>query len=301
MGSEVVSIFVGRKRKEFNVHKKLICDASKFFRDAFTGAFKEGQEGTMYMPEDDPDVFACFVDWLYRNPLPVVEDTVDSPKKAVELMKASEYKEYGPLTKEEHVQEVARAKKEGEDKKKERDARLSDQFGRLLKLYFFAEKIFLDELMNRAMDRLRRGLAKYDRSLGHREVKIIYMNTIEGSKLRSFCTELLVYNLGTTPDKKLTHLVTLMQELPEMTKDFLIQCKSLSEFKNEFSCEWSDPGSNPDPRLRGEDDEGDGCCFHKHEGSDKEHCYASESDGFTRYCPACGYGPHGYDCGCDWL
>lgn len=307
MGSEVVSIFLGKKRKEFNVHKKLICDASKFFSDAFTGPFKEGQEGTMYMPEDDPDVFACFVDWLYRNPLPFVEDTIESPKKTLEvmkpelqtgLMKASEYKEFGPITKDEHLQEVARLKKEAEDKKKERDARLGDQFSRLLKVYFFAEKIFLNELMNRVMDRVRHGLAKYDRHLGHREVKMIYMNTSQGSLLRSFCAELLVYNLGNAPDRKITQLVTLMQELPELTKDFLVQCQSLSTFKTEITCEWSDCGANADPRFRCDQDDDDVCFFHKHDKSNPKPCYVSDSETASRSCPRCGYGPHGPGCYC---
>lgn len=298
MGCEVVSVFVGKKRKEFNVHKKLICEASKFFSDAFNGPFKEGQEGSMYMPEDDPDVFSCFVDWLYRNPLPVVEDTFEPPKKVLEPVGANQDKVFGPITNEAHLQEITRIKKEADEKKKAQDARLGDQFTRLLKLYFFAEKIFINELMNRSMDRIRHGLAKYDRYLGHREVKMVYVNTSQGSMLRSFCAELLVYNLGNAPDKKLNQLVTLMQELPELAKDILIECKSLAAFKNDMCCDWSDPGANPDPRMRGEDGDGDCCCFHKHDKSNKELCYASETEGFTGPCPACGYGLHGFGCYC---
>ena len=74
-----------------------------------------------------------------------VQDSFEPPKKAVQLMKASEYKEFGPVTKEEHIQEVARAKKEADDKKKRPDARLGDQLAAFRRLYFFAEKIFLDD------------------------------------------------------------------------------------------------------------------------------------------------------------
>jgi hypothetical protein len=279
MGSEIVSVLVGKKRKEFNVHKKLICQASKFFNDAFTGPFKEGQENKMYMPEDDPEVFSCFIDWLYRNPLPVIEDDFVAEKKDVEITKASEYKAFGPATREEHLQEVERVNKEAEERKKARDIHLGDQFSRLLKLYFFAEKIFLHELMNRTMDRIRLGLMTYDRYLGNREIRLVYLNTSQGSILRSFCAELLVYQLGRTPDKKLNQFVALMQELPELAKDILVECKSLSAFKSDMCCDWEEPGCDPDPRSRGDDVDDDMCCFHKHDSSmTVTSCYAMDLD-----------------------
>jgi len=292
MGSEVVSVLVGKERKEFIVHKKLICQASKFFNDAFTGPFKEGQENKMDMPEDDPEVFSCFIDWLYRNPLPVVEDTYVAEKKEVEITKVSECKSFGPLTKEEHSQEVERVNKEAKEKKKARDIRLGDQFSRLLRLYFFAEKIFLHELMNRTMDRIRQGLTTYDRYLRNREVKLVYLNTSQGSMLRSFCAELLVYQLGSARDEKLNQFVTLMQELPELAKDILVECKSLSAFKSDMCCDWDDPSSDPDPRSRGDDVDIDMCCFHKHDSSASEtDCYATDLDEIRRSCLSCGYGP----------
>jgi hypothetical protein len=299
MGSEVVSILVGKKRKEFNVHKKLICQASKFFNDAFTGPFKEGQENKMYMPEDDPEVFSCFVDWLYRNPLPVIEDTFVAEKKEVEITKASECKAFGPVTEEEHLQEVERVNKEAKEKKKARDIRLGDQFSRLLKLYFFAEKIFLHELMNRTMDRIRLGLTAYNRYLGNQEVKLVYLNTSQGSMLRSFCAELLVYQLGSASDEKLNQFVTLMQELPELAKDILVECKSLSEFKSDICCDWEESGGDPDPRSRGDDVDGDMCYFHKHDSSTSDTpCYNMDSDEIRRLRLSCGYGPHGIGCHC---
>jgi hypothetical protein len=299
MGSEIVSVFVGKKRKEFNVHKKLICKASKFFNDAFTGTFKEGQDNKMYMPEDDPDVFACFVDWLYRNPLPAVEDNFEDPKRDVEIIKADAYKEFGPVTQEEHLQEVKRRKKEVEERKKAQDVRLGDQFGRLLKLYFFGEKIFIDELMNRTMDRIRQDLLQYDKFLTNREIKLVYENTSKGSMLRTFCAELLVYNLGSATDQKLDRLVTLMHDIPELAKDILVECKSLASFKTDMCEDWSDPGADPDPRSRGGDDFlGTTCCFHKHDSqhSSEEHCYDMD-EVFRGPCPRCGYASHRCDCG----
>ncbi|KAH6671058.1 hypothetical protein B0J14DRAFT_484955, partial [Halenospora varia] len=70
LGTELVTVHVGAKRKTFAVHKNLLCDTSTFFRNAFDGPFKEGADGVMYMPEDDPTIFELFVNWLYRDTLP---------------------------------------------------------------------------------------------------------------------------------------------------------------------------------------------------------------------------------------
>ena len=148
------------------------------------------------------------------------------------------------------------------------------------------------------MDRIRSGLARYDRYFGNREAKQIYLNTCPGSMLRTFCAELTVYNLGEATDKKLDHLVLLLGEIPELLKDILIECKSLAAFKSEMCCDWSDGGAHSDPRFRGEDE--DPCDFHKHDSTASVvECYRSESQGFHGLCPACGYGRHKWDCCCN--
>lgn len=60
-----VTIIVGENKRSFHIHVDLLCDASSFFKAAFTGAFKESSEKTMYLPEDDEGTFELFVDWLY--------------------------------------------------------------------------------------------------------------------------------------------------------------------------------------------------------------------------------------------
>lgn len=67
----MVTIYVGPKRKKFTLHKDLICRSIDFFSKAFTGFFKEAQEGIMYMPEDTPGSFSLLVDYLYRGTVPL--------------------------------------------------------------------------------------------------------------------------------------------------------------------------------------------------------------------------------------
>ena len=62
-------IYVGKKRKQFTVPKKLICNRINYIDKAFNGAFREGSNGAIYLPKDDPTIFDSFIAWLYRNTL----------------------------------------------------------------------------------------------------------------------------------------------------------------------------------------------------------------------------------------
>jgi hypothetical protein len=50
LGEETVIITVGsHERKNFVVHKQLLCDTSEFFAKAFKGGFKEAEQGFIEM------------------------------------------------------------------------------------------------------------------------------------------------------------------------------------------------------------------------------------------------------------
>jgi len=71
LGHQLVSIYVGPKRKQFSVHKKLIRSSAPFFDKAFQeNAFKEGAGGVLKLPEDHPVGFALYVQWIYRAAIP---------------------------------------------------------------------------------------------------------------------------------------------------------------------------------------------------------------------------------------
>jgi hypothetical protein len=86
LGTEIVQVFVGSKRELFQVHKKLICSVSEFFDKAFKGGFAEASENQMELPEDNPDIFAMFVAWLYKGELYFEWDQVDGSKALAELI-----------------------------------------------------------------------------------------------------------------------------------------------------------------------------------------------------------------------
>jgi len=85
MGHEVVKLYIGRKRKEFTIHKKLLCDQIDFFSKKFNGRTQEAKTGVMYLPEDHPDEFASLIDFLYRGAAPDWEAARDPTFSGVGL------------------------------------------------------------------------------------------------------------------------------------------------------------------------------------------------------------------------
>ena len=58
-------IKVGSPAETFYVHKNVLCDESPFFRAALGGQFKESADGVVYLPEEKPETFERFINWLY--------------------------------------------------------------------------------------------------------------------------------------------------------------------------------------------------------------------------------------------
>ncbi|KIX07641.1 uncharacterized protein Z518_02294 [Rhinocladiella mackenziei CBS 650.93] len=69
--SEIVTVYVGVKRKRFFLHRELVCQRSPFMEKCLKkGHFDEGYKNELYLPEDDPKAFSIVVDWIYRSRLP---------------------------------------------------------------------------------------------------------------------------------------------------------------------------------------------------------------------------------------
>jgi hypothetical protein len=69
LGTEIVDIFVGPDLKHFKVHQKVLCETVPYFDKMLQGPFKEAVEHTVRLPEDDPDAFGLFLEWVYGGGL----------------------------------------------------------------------------------------------------------------------------------------------------------------------------------------------------------------------------------------
>ncbi|KAE8449973.1 hypothetical protein EG329_007112 [Mollisiaceae sp. DMI_Dod_QoI] len=79
LGDEVIDVYVGPSSKRFVIHKKVLCAKGQpTFDKMFQGEFKEAAEHELQLPEDDPDAFLLFAQWLYSDALPPIDHSLDA-------------------------------------------------------------------------------------------------------------------------------------------------------------------------------------------------------------------------------
>ncbi len=69
----MVEVKVGSEadQESFFIHEIHLQRESGFFRAAMSHAWKEAKTGVITLPEEDPDIFAIFLGWLYTGKLSV--------------------------------------------------------------------------------------------------------------------------------------------------------------------------------------------------------------------------------------
>ncbi|KAJ5921156.1 hypothetical protein N7466_009482 [Penicillium verhagenii] len=64
----VIQIDVGESKTPFDVHLELLCTCSPYFESQFQKRFEEAiPESFIHFPDDDPQVFAQVIMWMYRG------------------------------------------------------------------------------------------------------------------------------------------------------------------------------------------------------------------------------------------
>lgn len=68
----MVDIYVGTgaQKKQFHIHKALLCAKIPYFDKMFNSGFKEGMENSAQLPEDTPESFDVLQEWVYTGTLP---------------------------------------------------------------------------------------------------------------------------------------------------------------------------------------------------------------------------------------
>lgn len=64
--SPIVTLVVGEEGVEFHACENILCSLA-FFRAAFQGGFREAEEKKITMPEDEPEIVAALIEFLYNG------------------------------------------------------------------------------------------------------------------------------------------------------------------------------------------------------------------------------------------
>jgi len=77
LGLDTVTITVGAgdNERSFSIHKKLLAEKSTVFHKLLNGDRKGDEVRSVteaHLPEDDPDVFSLFIEWLYCSTLKTI-------------------------------------------------------------------------------------------------------------------------------------------------------------------------------------------------------------------------------------
>ncbi|MCJ1244936.1 hypothetical protein MMC30_002137 [Trapelia coarctata] len=155
--SPIVSINVGNGVLFF-LHKNLLTTISPvFFDGALNSHFWEAQNLSIELPEEDPEGFSLFFDWLYRGCIPPIK-----------ISKASEQSD---------------------------NPESADSTTAYHRLYYMAEKWCLDALCDQAMDCIRAYHKASDKTVTTKLLVAGYKNTHEKSPLREYLCRNTAYGI----------------------------------------------------------------------------------------------------------
>lgn len=67
MSFDIVTVNVGNPEKAIHVHKEVLCRSSPYFRNAFSGQFKEANAATFSLFDVSEQTFRVYVQWAYSQ------------------------------------------------------------------------------------------------------------------------------------------------------------------------------------------------------------------------------------------
>jgi len=189
----------------------------------------------MYLPEDDANAFDSMIVYIYRDQLPVFPNTSYSQGCS-------------------GAQQFA--------------------FDILYRLFTFAEKICMNDLANRVMDKIQDLGMEYWSAPTLPHVRSLYSLTGPGSKLRIYCTLMRLYRVNacdyddhwtTTADaiENEEQLEDFIKEHPDFAVDYM---RFHWRFSNKFLTE-----DTPDAQIRSDKDGFGRCFFHTHAKGEESH------------------------------
>lgn len=203
MEGAAVKIYVGADEKLYTVPRALLCHHSDYFQTSLNGKFRESTNGTVHLPEDDPESFVLVLEWMYKEYLHILED---------------------------HDWET-----------RPRQAELKRTCRILCKLCCTADKLQMRGIEGYIISQLDHALkcAGDKFPMDSATVRDFYTNTPDSSAPQRFVLEKLALNLTSDTGHPITEFRDCIEgadEIPDFAVKLFTKMRSIKT--NEFSCEW---------------------------------------------------------------
>lgn len=189
-GSEMITLIVGEEKKQFSIHKNLLCTKAPVFKAMFDGGFKEASKGLAHLPEDSPVAVGLFQEWLYRGFLSQLD--------------------------------IKRPLKRRRDEATHTLYNLCmDRESGWIQVYGFAEKYCIDALMDESLTSIRKYGTKNFTILSWKAMLDGYKVTREGSRLRLYIIRNVSYLLLEQERTSTPAFQKALKDCPDLLDDLI--------------------------------------------------------------------------------
>lgn len=203
--STVSEIIVGEEgeragtRSKYLVHKELLTAASPFFAAALNSTFAEGTNQAVTLPEEKPEIFEWFLQWLYTGSLTIPHANGYGPEYPVSVgtarhhglieTTAAHYHGGGYwITQSAHSVELM-ARSDGDL----RNHQGSPKYFLLIDLYALSDRLLTTPLSNQILTTIARLSEATNSVPTPSDTWILYDNIRENSPLRTLILDLFAY------------------------------------------------------------------------------------------------------------
>lgn len=184
--SGVATVVVGdekgaRPPVKYLVHKELLTSASPFFAAALNSTFAEGLDQTVRLPEEKPEVFEWFLQWLYTGSLTthaagVHYSHMPTMPPLPSMMPPSQYV-------------MADARADGDL----RNVQGSPKYFLLIDLYGLSDRLLTPELNNHILNTIARLSESTNSVPTPSDTRILYDQIRDTAPLRALVLDLFAY------------------------------------------------------------------------------------------------------------
>jgi hypothetical protein len=178
---------------------------------AFTGSFIEDQTQTYEVKDTDPNVFRLLVQWLYTQRFQNCPAKPSEPTPLQAVLKSTSLTARTSFSPE--TSRLVQRMKSRDAKPEYRMTELDHMYLNMVQLYILADHFFIPRLQNNVMESLVQ-MAQKSPTWSTAWIKTAYEGTVEGSPLRQFAVDTLLYQVDA---------LWVLQHRDDFPRDLLIE------------------------------------------------------------------------------